>query len=500
MAQNNLRKQKKAGRAAAAVRERLQPRVFLGGAALVLTSIFIANDSVVKTIWEWSADLSGMLKQLAGHAALAIVVVSLYNVYLAKFHRDVLSDTRVWRRVVLLEVLYLLCVRLVIKAGLPVYVIPTPLFALLLCLISGRRFSLVTFGVLTVLCIFVPGITHASLLVLLIGGIVAIFGSVPISSRWKLMETGVVVAFVCLCSLVGLWLAGIIETDVFTEHVLWSSVMGFAYIGILANACLPLIEYFFSITTHMTLLEISSQNHPLLRRLVLEAPGTYHHSLVVGNLAEAAAEAAGCDWLLARVGSYYHDVGKLEKPLYFTENITSVTNRHENLSPAMSSLIIMAHPKDGVQTGRDYNLPRNIIEFIEQHHGKSIVEYFYQQAVARAEEDDEPSPEAFRYAGPKPQRKEVGIVLLADAVEAATRSLSDPAPARIKSLVRDIVDKRIVDGQLDECPLTLDDLRKVRESFIRVLTGMYHSRVKYPNGEREADDSRDNGQANGSRN
>ena len=230
---------------------------------------------------------------------------------------------------------------------------------------------------------------------------------------------------------------------------------------------------------------------------MLEAPGTYHHSLVVGNLAEAAAEAAVCDWLLARVGSYYHDVGKLEKPLYFSENTTNMPNRHENLSPAMSSLIIMAHPKDGVRIGRDYGLPRSMIEFIEQHHGKSIVEYFYQQAVARAEEDDKPSPETFRYTCPKPQGKEVGIVLLADSVEATTRSLSDPTPARIEGLVQDIIGKRIIDGQLDECPLTLDDLRKVRESFVRVLTGMYHSRVKYPDTEEEADDDRDNGQSNG---
>lgn len=474
-------KPKRTGRRSTASMEEkgLRTRTFLGGGTLALTAILIMGVASGHMVWGVSAD-AGMMKHWAGLGALVVVLVSLYGAYLMRFHRDAVLGAG-WMRVVLLQVLYLLCVQLVLQHKLSVYVIPITLFALLLSLLNGRRFSLAALIVMTVLCLLIPGMDRASLLVLSLGSTVVIFGSVPIVSRWKLMGTGVAVAFVHCCVLTGLWLAGFVGTAEFPDHVLWSSVMGFAYVGILANAGLPLIEYLFDVTTHMTLLEISSQNHPLLRRLVLEAPGTYHHSLIVGNLAEAAAEASGCDWLLARVGSYYHDIGKLEKPMYFTENTTNMPNRHENLSPAMSSLIITAHTKDGVEMAHRHGLPRDIVDFVEQHHGKSVVEYFYQEAVARAGDEDKPSPEAFRYAGPKPRKKEVAIVLLADALEAATRNLSEPTPARIENLVRDVVDKRLIDGQLDECSLTLGDLRKVRENFVRVLTGMYHSRVRYPN-------------------
>ena len=482
---------------AATADRHLWRRAVLGGGTLALAAAVIGAAAAEPVAWRISSEFAQSMKRWAGLGMIVVVVVSLYSIYLMKFHRDVLSRPG-WLRVVLLQILYLLCVQLVLQNGLSVYAIPMPLFALLLSLLTGRRqFALAALCVLTVLCRIVSGVDQGALLVLFFGSVVVVFSSVPIGSRWRLMGTGVSVAFVYCCVLVGLWLAGFIGTTEFPDHVMWSSVMGFAYVGILANAGLPLIEYLFDVTTHMTLLEISSQSHPLLRRLVLEAPGTYHHSLIVGNLAEAAAEAAGCDWLLARVGSYYHDIGKLEKPLYFTENTTNMPDRHEKLSAAMSSLIITAHPKDGVQIARSYRLPQDIVDFVEQHHGKSVVEYFYQQALVRAGDENKPSPETFRYTTPKPKKKEVGIVLLADAVEATTRNLSDPTPTRIKSLVRDVIAKRLVDGQLDECPLTLNDLKKVRESFERVLIGMYHSRIRYPETEQDKDSNgnRDNGQA-----
>lgn len=484
---------KQLGPSVATADRHLWRRAVLGGGALALAAAVVA--AVTEPVaWRISSEFAQIMKRWAGLGMLVVVVVSLYSIYLMKFHRDILSGPG-WPRVVLLQILCLLCVQLVFQNGLSVYAIPMPLFALLLSLLAGRQFALAALGVLTVLCQIVSGVDPGALIVLFFGSVVVVFSSVPIGSRWKLMGTGVSVAFVYCCVLIGLWLAGFIGTMEFPDHVMWGSVMGFAYVGILANAGLPLIEYLFDVTTHMTLLEISSQNHPLLRRLVLEAPGTYHHSLIVGNLAEAAAEAAGCDWLLARVGSYYHDIGKLEKPLYFTENATNMPDRHEKLSAAMSCLIITAHPKDGVQIARSYRLPRDIVDFVEQHHGKSVVEYFYQQALVRAGDENKPSPETFRYATPKPKKKEVGIVLLADVAEATTRNLSEPTPARIKNLVRDVIAKRLVDGQLDECPLTLDDLKKVRESFARVLIGMYHSRIRYPEPEQAKDSNgnRDNG-------
>lgn len=512
MVQNGSRKQKIAAKgkqaaAAAGPSRAVEKRAALGGIVLALTIVFIsaipAFDGHPGTTFE-------SVRGIAGRGALAAAVLSLYCVYLVMFHRDVLSTPRRWFRMVLLGVLFILSGQLVLEIGLPAYVMPVPFFALLFALTGGRRFGLATLFVLSVLCMLIPGVDPSPLFVMLVGGAVVVLGSVPISSRWKLMQIGVVVAFSNCVVLVGFWLCSAVGFSGLSTQIMWSCLAGFAYVGILANACLPLIEYLFQVTTHMTLLELSSQSHPLLKRLVLEAPGTYHHSLVVGNLAEAAAEAIGCDWLLARVGSYYHDIGKLEKPLYFTENTTNMPDRHESLSPAMSSLVITAHPKDGVQMGLDYALPKDIIDFVEQHHGKSVVEFFYNEAMLRAGEDDKPSPESFRYAGPRPKNKEVGIVMLADSVEAATRSLSEPTSARIESLVHDIVFKRIVNGELDECPLTLDDTRKACESFARVLTGMYHSRVKYPETVQEGNsgkggkggnggkDSRDNRQANGS--
>ncbi|MFC1671622.1 HD family phosphohydrolase [Planctomycetota bacterium] len=465
-------------------------RVILGGVSIAVVSIVVGIYGPGRAGVSLFG-LDGEYGRWVGLGILVVVLVSLYMIYLAKFHRDVLSSHGRWLRIVLIFLVYLLGARFLLDAEVSIFLIPSSLFALLFALLHGRRFAVIALAFLAVLCAVLLDADPAAQLVLFLGGVVVVFGSVPIASRWKLMATGLVVAAVQCVVLLSLWLAGMsgheIPKDGFPwNELMWGGLMGFAYIGILANAFLPLIEYAFDVTTHMTLLEISSQNQPLVRRMIMEAPGTYHHSLVVGNLAESAAEAVGADWLLARVGAYYHDIGKLGKPLYFTENTMNIPDRHENLSPAMSTLIITAHTKDGVQIGRNYSLPKNIIDFVEQHHGNSTVDFFYQQALARSDEDNKPSAEEFRYPGPRPRSKEVGIVLLADAAEAATRSLTEPNPSRIENLVRDVIAKRIVDGQLDDCPLTLDDLRKVRRSFVRVLTGMYHSRVRYPGTEQSA--------------
>jgi putative nucleotidyltransferase with HDIG domain len=491
--QKQSAKQKGAGGRHPSRIDGVSKRVVLGGVFIGLVALVIGIYGPGRggtSLFEFPKEFSEYQRWL-GFGIIIAASVSLYMLYLAKFYRELVASQHQWIRVVLIFVVYLLGARFLLDTDVSVFLIPSSLFALLFALLHGRRFSIIAMGFLAVMCAVLLDADPSSQLVLFLGGVVVAFGSVPIASRWKLMATGVSVAAVQGLVLFALYMAGAAAGDVpkqelpWTE-IMWSGVMGFAYIGILANAFLPLIEYVFDVTTHMTLLEISSQNQPLIRKLIMEAPGTYHHSLVVGNLAESAAEAVQADWLLARVGAYYHDVGKLEKPLYFTENMTNMPDRHENLSPAMSTLIITAHTKDGVQIGKSYGLPKNIIAFIERHHGNSTVDFFYQQALARADEDAKPSPEEFRYPGPRPRTKEVGIVLLADAAEAATRSLSEPTPSRIENLVRDVIAKRIVDGQLDDCPLTMDDLRKVRQSFVRVLTGMYHSRVRYPGTEQSA--------------
>src|SRR3954468_15072632 len=264
--------------------------------------------------------------------------------------------------------------------------------------------------------------------------------------------------------------------------------------AMIVGGALPILEHLFQITTDISWLEASDLNHPLLRRMTIEAPGTYHHSLVVANLAEAAAEAIGANATLCRVCAYFHDVGKLVKPEYFTENMNFERNPHDDLAPTMSALIIIAHVKEGIDLALKHRLNRQIIDIIQEHHGTSLVYYFYKRALQQQEdaraggkimkmrEDDIPevSEENFRYAGPKPQTKESAIISLADMVESASRSLEKPTPQKIEQLVTDLIAQRIADKQLVECDLTLADLGKIAERFRFTLMTMLHTRIAYP--------------------
>ncbi len=254
--------------------------------------------------------------------------------------------------------------------------------------------------------------------------------------------------------------------------------------GLLMTGLLPFIERMFDVQTDISLLELGDVQHPLLQELVRRAPGTYNHSINVASIAETAAEAIGVNGLLVRVGAYFHDIGKMLKPAYFVENQGSEGNRHESLQPAMSTLVIIAHVKDGVDLARQHGLPQSIIDFIEQHHGTTLVEYFYRREAAKRIESDPDAGEldesTFRYPGPKPQTKEAAVLMLADVVESASRALSDPTPARIESLVHDLALKRLLDGQFDECGLTLSELKTIEDSLVKSLTAVYHGRVRYP--------------------
>ena len=253
--------------------------------------------------------------------------------------------------------------------------------------------------------------------------------------------------------------------------------------GLLMTGLLPFIERMFDVQTDISLLELGDVQHPLLQELVRRAPGTYNHSINVASIAETAAEAIGGNGLLVRVGAYFHDIGKMLKPAYFVENQGSEGNRHETLQPAMSTLVIIAHVKDGVDLARQHGLPQSIIDFIEQHHGTTLVEYFYRREAKRLQADPDAGDldeSTFRYPGPKPQTKEAAVLMLADIVESASRALSDPTPARIESLVHDLAMKRLLDGQFDECGLTLSELHLIEDSLVKSLTAVYHGRVRYP--------------------
>lgn len=308
-----------------------------------------------------------------------------------------------------------------------------------------------------------------------------------IRSRTKLVSVGLLVAILVFPTAMGAnYLLGQpLGWALTTNALLFAG--GAAIAGLLMTGVLPFLERIFDIQTDISLLELSDANHPLLKELVQRAPGTYNHSINVASMSEAAADSIGANGLLCRVGAYFHDVGKLRKPDYFIENQGGGENKHDDLTPSMSTLVIIAHVKDGAEIARKYRLPRRIIDLIEQHHGTTLVEYFFRRAEQKLQEknceDDEESvlDEAdFRYPGPKPQTPEAAVMMLADTVESASRTLRDPAPSRIENLVRTIAKKKIDDGQFDECQITIQQLHTIEESLIKSLNAMYHARVKYP--------------------
>ncbi len=262
------------------------------------------------------------------------------------------------------------------------------------------------------------------------------------------------------------------------RDALWATAAGFLMTGLL-----PFVEKTFGVLTDLSLLELGDIAHPLLQELVRRAPSTYNHSVTVGSIAEAAAESIGARGLLCRVGAYFHDIGKMLKPGYFIENQRDQQNRHETLVPAMSTLVIVAHIKDGSDLGRQYRLPQPIVDLIEQHHGTTRVGFFFERASEQQKANPDGGPvdeKTYRYPGPKPQTKEAGVLMLADAVESASRTLVDPTPARIESLVRNVAERRLHDGQFDESGLTLRELRTIERSLVMSLTAIYHGRLKYP--------------------
>jgi len=341
------------------------------------------------------------------------------------------------------------------------------------------------------------------LVISLISGFTAVYLTLQVRRRSKLIRAGLGVG-------VAIWLASLCF-GLFTINFFPPTDNDWAMIGIqsalalgngivtamIVGGALPLLEHLFQITTDVSWLELSDLNHPLLRRMTIEAPGTYHHSLVVANLAEAAAEAIGANATLCRVCAYFHDAGKLVKPDYFTENMNFERNPHDDLAPTMSALIIISHVKEGVDLALKHKLNQRIIDIIQEHHGTSLVYYFYQRALQQQEdaraggkimnirEEDIPEvqEESFRYSGPKPQTKESAIVSLADIVESASRSLEKPTPQKVEQLVNELIEERIADGQLDECDLTLGELRVIAERFRFTLMTMLHTRIAYPKGD-----------------
>lgn len=358
------------------------------------------------------------------------------------------------------------------------YLSPLVACGMLLTVFVNLRVAMVVTLLVGMLQGLFPGHGANAILVSLLGAAVAIYAVSRVQQRFDLARAGL------FASLVSAWVVVALSClEGLTWHgwYLKAAAALFSGVGsaILVVGVLPYLEDLFGITTTFKLLELANPSQPLLRELQFKAPGTYHHSIMVGNLAESAAEAIGADALLVRVGSYYHDIGKTKRPYFFIENQLGMANQHDRISPRLSALVITAHVKEGLEMAREHKLPAIIQEFIATHHGTSLVSYFYHQAV-QAEGERAVQEEHFRYPGPRPRTRETGIVMLADGVEAACRSIKNPTPDQIEAMVKKIVDKRLADGELSEAPLTLKEIERISAAFIRILTGLYHHRIEYP--------------------
>jgi cyclic-di-AMP phosphodiesterase PgpH len=315
----------------------------------------------------------------------------------------------------------------------------------------------------------------------LLGGIVGAHGVRQCKERGRIYSAGLKVSVVNMAVALCFNIYGDNALSLQTVYCVVFAFLGGFINAVYVSGTVPLVEALFQYTTDVKLLELANLNSPLLRELMIRAPGTYHHSVLVGNLVEAGAEAINANPLLARVAAYYHDVGKLKKPQYFIENIRDGENRHDKLSPSMSALILISHMKEGVELAREHRIGLPIIEIIRQSHGTSLISFFYLKAKGLEVPGAPPVEERdFRYPGPKPQTREAGLVLLADCVEAASRTLADPTPARIQGMVQKIINNIFIDGQLDECELTLKNLHEIAKSFNQILSGIYHHRIDYP--------------------
>ncbi len=413
---------------------------------------------------------------------LLVILFALVGIYMSIFVRDVFTSPRLLLLMGIVFVITLLfCVAASFFSG---YLIPVAIGVILITVLFGYKLALIINLVLILMVGLITGGDFSFMFVAIAGGLVSIYVVSRLSQRNDLARAGFYVAVTNAVVILSAYL--------FFGHVSleYDSLLNFSYSmmagvgnGILSSVVaigfLPYLENFFGVTTAITLLEMSNPNHPLLREMLMKAPGTYYHSMMVSNLAETAADSVNANTLLTRVGAYYHDIGKLKRPYFFSENQLSGDNPHSKLSPNLSTLIIGAHPKDGVEIGKKHRLPDPIVDIAGQHHGTSMISFFFQKALENNCRE-EVSADKYRYEGPKPQTKESAIIMLADAVEAGVRSLSKPTSNRVETMVRRVIKEKLEDGQLDQSDLTLKEIDQIAESFVHIFSGIYHQRIEYP--------------------
>lgn len=419
--------------------------------------------------FEWSLYLS-----LAG---LVCLVILLQWFYLYKYHAEIFNDTR---RLIMLNILSIIAILLARILGIiSLFAIPLACIPMLMTILIDDEVS-IALNILN--CILISVAVKFNLEITLLAVLNSIVGVMllkKMQQRNDILYSSIYIALINLAlylSMGFLLSNSIIDVLKKAGMVFLASIIS----GVLTIGFLPFFESIFDIVTTVKLLELSNPNHPLLKRLLLEAPGTYHHSVLVANLSEVAAEAVGANPVLARVSSYYHDIGKIKRPYFFKENQLGNDNPHDKITPNLSTLIIISHVKDGLEFAKEFKIPKVIQDVIQQHHATSLVKYFYVTMKNASENPDEIKEEDFRYQGPNPESKEAAIIMLSDAVEAAVRSIPNPTKGKIEEMVNNIIKGRLNDGQLDNCDLTLKDLEKIRKAFLKVLSGIYHERIEYP--------------------
>ncbi|TAM58851.1 HDIG domain-containing protein [bacterium] len=424
--------------------------------------------------------------RLLAYAVLALGLLGLLAVPALVFSRRVFHDARLLWLTVTVTVLGVLCAKFIPPTlsiagadAVSVALVPAGAVGMLLAILAGVPVAIYAVAVLA----FASGLTNPQsypfALALFCTGFAATLGAAALRRRSDLLRAG--------------WIAGGVGAATFTAiDVLrgaggWTATLD-AVVSLLAGlvaaietvGLLPFLEHAFHLCSPLRLIELGNTGEPLLQHLLIEAPGTYVHSITVGYLAEAAARAVGADALLARVGAYYHDIGKMKRAQYFVENQGGGPNLHDSLSPSLSALIIIAHVEDGVKSAREHRLPENVVDIIQQHHGTSLVSFMYCKAQEEGSDKFTPLPDDFRYPGPKPQTREAALVMICDGIEASVRSIKQPTPQKIEAQVRRIIDQLLHRGELDECDLTLRDLHAVEKACIQVLYGIYHQRIEYP--------------------
>jgi len=427
--------------------------------------------------------------QIAAAATIAAIIIIVFSFYLATRERAV-YDRAGHLLLLALITLSTAGVASYIKSnGIHIYYVPTPLAAMLLAILLSPQLALILSFLLALFIGSLFGDFYVALICALTSAI-AIYAVRQVRHRNQFYRAMILLPLSYTILIAATDLLRFVPAEEIYSHILPGVFTGVAT-AIVIQGLLPIFESLFNITTDITLLELSDLNRPLLRELAIRAPGTYTHSLIMANLSEAAGQAIGANALLARVGCYYHDIGKMLKPEYFTENqgLRGGRNPHDHLTPSMSVLIIDSHVKDGIELADENGLPRSIIDLIPQHHGTTVIEYFYNRAIELGVENVR--KDDFRYDGPKPQTKEAGIMMLADSVESAARTLGDHSPDRVRQLVRRIIQQKFTAGELDECPLTLRDLHNIEESFIPILMGTLHDRAEYPWQQQQKEERRD---------